>query len=158
MARMRIASEDRPRVKLECLRMIATLKLDRARSTLIAGFVDSYLRLNAAEQTRLEQAVRAEMPADQQEVAVELMGNWEETGARRSQGRTIRRLLQRRFGDTPPDLESRIDRVPIDALEGFAEALLDFSTLADAEAWLVRNTPPDETTDTPGGEAAGQMP
>jgi hypothetical protein len=50
MANMNNAPEDRPRVKLECLRIIAPLKLDPARVRLLSGFVDSYLRLNAAEQ------------------------------------------------------------------------------------------------------------
>src|SRR5688500_3081191 len=50
MAKMRIAPEDRPRVKLECLRMIATLRLDPARSKLISSFVDSYLRLSEQEE------------------------------------------------------------------------------------------------------------
>ncbi|MDQ2687409.1 MAG: Rpn family recombination-promoting nuclease/putative transposase, partial [Armatimonadota bacterium] len=42
MAKMRIAPADRPRVKLECLRLLATLRLDPARTQLISGFVDSY--------------------------------------------------------------------------------------------------------------------
>src|SRR5256885_12587497 len=49
MTKMRIAPQDRPRVKLECLRMLATLKLDPQRSTLIGTFMDSYLKLTAAE-------------------------------------------------------------------------------------------------------------
>jgi hypothetical protein len=42
-----MAIEDRPRVKLECLRLLATLRLNPARMRLISGFVDTYLRLNA---------------------------------------------------------------------------------------------------------------
>jgi hypothetical protein len=49
MTKMRIAPEDRPRVKLECLRMLATLKLDKARSTLIGAFMTNYLNLTARE-------------------------------------------------------------------------------------------------------------
>jgi hypothetical protein len=40
MAKMNIASEDRPRVKSECLRLLATLRLDPARMQLISGFID----------------------------------------------------------------------------------------------------------------------
>lgn len=50
MAKMQIAPEDRPRVKVECLRLLATLRLDPARTQLISGFVDTYLRLNATEE------------------------------------------------------------------------------------------------------------
>jgi hypothetical protein len=50
MAKMNIASQDRPRVKSECLRLLATLKLHPAKMQLISGFVDTYLRLNAEEE------------------------------------------------------------------------------------------------------------
>ncbi|MCX6365117.1 MAG: Rpn family recombination-promoting nuclease/putative transposase [Armatimonadetes bacterium] len=56
MAKMKIAEQDRPRVKLECLRLLATLKLDPARMRLISGFVDTYLRLSRQEIVRFEQA------------------------------------------------------------------------------------------------------
>ena len=46
MAKMKLAERDRPKVKAECLRLMVTLRLDRARMRLIAGFVDTYLRLN----------------------------------------------------------------------------------------------------------------
>ncbi len=49
MAKMNIADKDRPRVKFECLRLLATLRLDPARMQLISGFIDSYLRLNEQE-------------------------------------------------------------------------------------------------------------
>ena len=49
MSKMRIAPEERPKVKLECLRLLATLRLDSARIKMISGFVDIYLRLTAAE-------------------------------------------------------------------------------------------------------------
>ena len=48
MSKMRIAPADRPRVKLECLRLLTTLRLDPARVHLISGFIDTYLHLNAA--------------------------------------------------------------------------------------------------------------
>ena len=49
MTKMKIEPQDRPKVKLECLRMLATLKLDKARSALISQFMDAYLKLTAAE-------------------------------------------------------------------------------------------------------------
>lgn len=50
MAKMSVAIADRPRVKAECLRVLATLRLDPARMQLISGFVDVYLRLNEGEE------------------------------------------------------------------------------------------------------------
>jgi len=49
MSKMSIAAKDRPHVKLECLRLLVTLKLNRAQQDLIAGFVDTYLQLSKAE-------------------------------------------------------------------------------------------------------------
>jgi hypothetical protein len=46
---MSIAPADRPRVMLECVRMIATLKLDPARQTLIRGLHE---RVPAVERRR----------------------------------------------------------------------------------------------------------
>ncbi len=62
MAKMHIAPEDRPRVKLECLRMLATLKLDKARSALIGTFMDSYLKLTAAEMVVYNRELAATAP------------------------------------------------------------------------------------------------
>ncbi|MGL5793037.1 MAG: Rpn family recombination-promoting nuclease/putative transposase [Waterburya sp.] len=41
MAKMKIDKSDRPQVKAECLRLLVTLKLDRAKMQLISGFVDT---------------------------------------------------------------------------------------------------------------------
>ena len=46
---MNIRREERPFVKAECLRLLATLKLAPARMQLISGFVDTYLRLDDTE-------------------------------------------------------------------------------------------------------------
>ncbi|WP_230967798.1 hypothetical protein [Nostoc sp. WHI] len=46
MSKMNIPREERPQVKTECLRLLATLKLDPVRIQLISGFVDTYLRLD----------------------------------------------------------------------------------------------------------------
>ena len=56
MAKMQIAPADRTKVKLECLRLLATLRLDPARTKLISGFVDSYLKLTAQETQELLRA------------------------------------------------------------------------------------------------------
>ncbi|MCW3054595.1 MAG: hypothetical protein JWN14_3765, partial [Chthonomonadales bacterium] len=49
MAKMKIAPQDRGKVRNECLRMLANLQLDPARSKLIGGFIDAYLTLTNAE-------------------------------------------------------------------------------------------------------------
>jgi hypothetical protein len=48
MSKMNILEADRPKVKVECLRLLVNLPLDPARIYLISSFVDTYLRLNQA--------------------------------------------------------------------------------------------------------------
>jgi hypothetical protein len=48
----------------------------------------------------------------------------------------IIRLINRRFGETDAALIERIRELSIEQLEGLVEALLDFSVVADLEAWL----------------------
>ena len=147
MARMRVAPEDRPRVKLQCLRLLATLKLDRARMQLISGFVDSYLRLNAQEQQMFDSDLAAIAPAEQ-ETVMELTTSWKEEGLRQGlqqglqQGRRqaaqdiVLRLLARRFGPLSADLEGRVRQLATPAVEELADALLGFAGMTEAEAWV----------------------
>jgi hypothetical protein len=63
MAKMDIAPGERARVKLECLRLLVTLKLNQARMKLISGFIDRYLTLNSEEQDEFNASVTA-LPVD----------------------------------------------------------------------------------------------
>lgn len=143
MAKMNIEPSDRLQVKLECLRLLATLRLDPARMTLISGFIDTYLRLSAEEESRLESEI-ATMEPVQQEVVMEIVTSWMERGIEQGlqQGKQsqtlalIFRLLPRRIGAINPELESRIRFLSVPQLEELAEALLDFSNEADLVNWL----------------------
>src|SRR6266404_8814927 len=77
MARMGMAVEERPRVKLECLRLLVTLRLDPARMRLISGFIDSYLRLNAQEELLFEQQAITLLDTTEQAKVMELTTSWE---------------------------------------------------------------------------------
>jgi predicted transposase YdaD len=143
MAKMNIAPKDRPRVKSECLRLLATLRLDPARMQLISGFIDTYLRLNAEEE-EIFKAEIAKFEAVQQEVVMEIVTSWKLEG--REEGRQagkqeealalIMRQLIRRIGAVEPQLQERIMGLSLSQLEDLAEALLDFSEAADLAAWL----------------------
>ncbi|MDB5323598.1 MAG: hypothetical protein JWN40_5229 [Phycisphaerales bacterium] len=135
MARMSIAPEDRPRVKLECLRLLATLRLDHAKMQMIAGFVDAYLRLNPDEEQSFRRGVEVLTP-DDKETVMQLTTSWERNGMHRGKTELIARLLRRRFGELPAAMEARIDALADERLGEMAEALLEFSSLADASTWL----------------------
>ena len=143
MAKMKMSARDRPRVKAECLRLLASLKLDPARTRLIGGFVDSYLKLNGKEMKQFERTIETFLPTERV-ATMEITTSWEQMGitqgkiAGRHEGKEtlVVRQLRRRFGTVPSDLASRLDTLTPDQLDDLGEALLDFHTPADLEQWL----------------------
>ena len=143
MAKMNIAPEDRPRVKSECLRLLATLRLDPARMQLISGFIDTYLRLSAEEEEIFRTEIARFEPVEQ-EVVMQIVTSWMEEGLQRGrlEGRLegelalIMRQLTRRIGTVEPELHDRIRQLSLTQLEDLAEALLDFSDKGDLVVWL----------------------
>ena len=48
----------------------------------------------------------------------------------------ILRLLNRRVGELPQQSRQRVENLSLEQLENLGEALLDFSSMADLQAWL----------------------
>ncbi len=142
MTKMQIATEDRPKVKAECLRLLITLKLDPAKMQLISGFIDVYLNLDESE----EQVFRTELGtinSKDREQVMEIVTSWMKTGIKqgRQEGlqretKLIRRQLKRKIGQLTPELEAQVTGLEIEELENLGEALLDFERLEDLTAWL----------------------
>lgn len=147
MAKMGIAEAERVTVKKECLRMIARLKLDAARTRLLTGFVDTYLRLSESENERFSRELK-QLPASEREQVMELTTSWKEEGIQiglqqgRQEGRQegecalVLRLLARRLGRVPVTARRRIEKLSVPQLESLSEALLDFTRSADLTRWL----------------------
>jgi Domain of unknown function (DUF4351)/Putative transposase, YhgA-like len=135
MAKMQIQPSDRPKVKAECLRLLATLKLDPARTRLISGFVDTYLTLDVTE----EQTFQAEldrMGLNKEEKVMEIVTSWMRTGMRNEAEKLVLRQLNRRFGPIEAELEQRIQALSIERVEDLSDALLDFSDRSQLVRWL----------------------
>jgi flagellar biosynthesis/type III secretory pathway protein FliH len=151
MARMRVAPEDRWRVKAACLRLLAGAPLTGAQRRLIGQFVDIYLPLNAREEQALAAEV-ARLPGAAKEVVMELITSWERKGRaeglreglREGQRLVVERMLMRRFGALPSGVRERLATLTADELTALADALLDFTSLAEVEAWLAAS-PPEQT-------------
>ena len=143
MAKMKMAERERPRVKLECLRLLATLRLDPARTKLIGGFIDSYLELSARELKQYEREFKALEPKEEQ-TTMALISQWEQRGIEQgiSQGidRGKRELLslfvQGRFGTIPADISSRLNELSSEQSDALGLLLPRLETLADLERWL----------------------
>ena len=154
MAKMRMRPEDRPRVKLECLRLLASLRLDPARTRLIGVFVDSYLELSAAELARYRRTLSGLAPSEREDT-MEMMTSWEREGMTRgiaqgvAQGITegvaqgkealVLRQLRRRLGAVPEGAEARLGSLSAEQLDDLGEALLEFTAASDLERWLTQH-------------------
>ena len=106
MARMYIKKKDRPRVKMECLRLLATLGLNPAKQQLISGFVDAYLRLNQPELVVFEAEI-AKLPPEEDKTVLKITTSWKEEGILEGiQGlrQATLKILEGRFGSVPGDL------------------------------------------------------
>ena len=82
---------------------------------------------------------------------MELTTSWKEEGRQegrqegqqqgRQQGRVemALHLLRRRCGPLRPALKAKVQALSIAELENLAEALLDFTSLADLDRWLLKH-------------------
>lgn len=138
MSKMRIAPEDRVRVKAACMRTMLTLDLDTEKMALITGFVHAYLMLNTAEDREFKKVV-AEFDPPLKEKTMVLSNPWIEEGSLNEAQRLTLRQLTRKIGDMSETLEGQIRRMPIENIEDLSEALLDFSQPVDLENWLKEN-------------------
>jgi flagellar biosynthesis/type III secretory pathway protein FliH len=144
---MQMEPAERPLVKLEALRLLHRLGLNPAQVQLISGFIDTYLKLNPAEEAAFQAELANILPTEQEGV-MEIVTSWMERGIEQGreqgleQGReqgiaeVVERLLNRRFGSLSPSLQEAVRRLSVAQLEELAEALLDFENEADLEAWL----------------------
>jgi predicted transposase/invertase (TIGR01784 family) len=155
MSKMKIDPGDRPRVKVECLRLLATLRLNPAKSKLISGFVDTYLKLNVQEE-RAFQTVVGTLEKSEQEGIMQIVTSWMEQGIAQGEqqgeerGRTlgkteeaqslILRQLSRRIGELPPTMLQQIQGLSLVQLESLGEALLDFTGANDLTTWMQQNS------------------
>ena len=134
-----IATKDRAHVKLECLRLLATLKLNRAQQYMISGFVDTYLDLTTKE-LEIYRRDKKVLSEPEQELIMEIETSWKREG--RLEGRleeivsVVCRLLQHRFGKVEDTVLERVRLLKYEQLKVLSEALLDFAAIADLHKWL----------------------
>ncbi len=60
----------------------------------------------------------------------------EQRGREEGEKSLILRLLTRRVGELPQDIRQQIETLPLEQLENLGEALLDFTSMADLQAWF----------------------
>ena len=139
MAKMKMKRQERPLVKVECLRQMAQLRLNPAQARMISGFVDLYLRLEGQEQA-VFQAELDKLEGNEKGVVMEVVTSWMQEGI--EQGRQegerslVLLLLEQRVGTLSEPMKARIAALSLPQIESLAIALLSFSTAAELEVWL----------------------
>jgi hypothetical protein len=148
MSKMKMKRQERPLVKVECLKQMAKLHLNPAQVRMISKFVDSYLRLEEQEKA-VFQAELDRIEPGEKEVVMAVLTSWTEEGIERGietgiergaqrERSLVLRLLVRRVGTLPTAIQTQVEALPLDQLEILGEALLDFTGLADLENWLAQ--------------------
>jgi Domain of unknown function (DUF4351) len=140
MSKMKIDKKDRAKVKVECLRSIATLKLDPARVSILSGFVDSYLNLNNLEEVEFEREVASIKKETEKEQVMQIVTSWMEQGieqgAQTATLKSVSRVLTRRVGELDAAVNDRLQQLSVSQLEDLLDAALDFSQMGDLTGWL----------------------
>jgi hypothetical protein len=139
MTKMRIAPSDRRRVKLEWVRLLATLSLNPAKARLISTFIYKYLKLSDAETDAFRRDLSQFEPGIK-ERAMLLTNEWIEEGRKEGEhAATLRytlHLLLRHFEAIPDAVSARLSLLTIDQLESLGYAQFRMSSLAEVEHWL----------------------
>jgi predicted transposase YdaD len=143
MAKMNIAPAERPRVKLECLRLLTTLQLDPARMQLISGFVDTYLRLTARELEVFNQEFEQIEPTIVKEEIMEITTSWKEEGKRegKQEGKQelILNLVTYRLGKLSSQTQTEIMSLNSSQLDELGLALFNLENEQDLRRWLANS-------------------
>ncbi|MEW6696105.1 MAG: Rpn family recombination-promoting nuclease/putative transposase [Bacillota bacterium] len=134
LSKMGYRKEEKVQVKLEFLRMLARMQMDPARAELIGGFFHSCLRLNKQEQEQFEEEVNR-LGKKEAEIIMQLTTPWHEKGRiegnLEGQSALVLKLLKKRFGEVPEDLEKLIKSLNSERLEAVGEALLDIKNIEE---------------------------
>jgi predicted transposase/invertase (TIGR01784 family) len=140
MAKMKIEPSERAKVKVECLRAIATLKLDKARVSMLSGFVDSYLNLNPTEVVEFDREVAKIKVSSQKEQVMQIVTSWMEQGIEQGEqkeaARLVLRVLDRRVGELDANVVTQLQGLSVTKLENLLDAALDFQRMDELSAWL----------------------
>ncbi len=147
MAKMKIEPQDRPKVKLACLRMLAGLKLNPAYKQLISRFVDIYLPLNPTEKQTFEVDL-GKVSGEEKEEVMDMMTSWQregleqgleeglKLGVERGKLALLMGLLNHRFGELEPSLDAKVKALSGNQIEDLSIALLDFTSVTNLVTWL----------------------
>lgn len=122
--------------------MLATLQLDPARTMFLSQFIDTYLKLAADEEQRFQAEVDR-LETAERDAIMQTVTSWEERGRLEGEAKLVLRLLHRKVGQLPSEVETDIQALEIDQIEALGEALLEFEEISDLTTWLQQSEKPE---------------
>ncbi|HEX4947950.1 MAG TPA: DUF4351 domain-containing protein [Blastocatellia bacterium] len=145
--KMNIAPEEQGRVKTEMLRLFSTMKLNREKMTLIARFMETYLRLTPEQEQQVNQEV-TKFKTPRKKVAMQYMSSWKregfeeglKIGGQQEVADVALHLLNLRLGGIGTKTQNQVKKLPLPKLKALTEALLNFSKRSDLTEWLNKNS------------------
>ncbi|MEZ4605285.1 MAG: DUF4351 domain-containing protein [Deinococcales bacterium] len=115
--------------------------LTPAKTRLLSGFIDTYLRLNLTEQLTFERDLEALVPARKEKI-VELTNSWEQKGIiigiELGKIDLLMRQLKRKFKHIGVVEEELIQGLKVSELDDLAEVLLDLKDYSELQAYLAK--------------------
>ena len=135
LSKMGYQKKERVQVKLEFLRMLVRMELDPARTTLLTGFFETYLKLNEEEEKQLEAEI-GKINTKEAEKMMEITTSWERKGRVEGQANILVRQLKKKFGNIPVEVEDRVRNLSVEKQQELAEAIFDLKSIDDVEAFL----------------------
>ena len=106
LSKMGFKPGERVRVKLEFMRMLARLKQDPARTELLGGFFETYLKLNREEEEQLYHEL-GKIDKKEADTIMQITTSWHEKG--RMEGRVEGKMEGRMEGRVEGRVEGRIE-------------------------------------------------
>ncbi|MBW4618790.1 MAG: Rpn family recombination-promoting nuclease/putative transposase [Cyanosarcina radialis HA8281-LM2] len=70
------------------------------------------------------------------EIKEEGIQEGEQKGREKGEKSLVLRQLARRVGELPPEVRQQVESLSLEQLENLGEALLDFTSMSDLDAWL----------------------
>jgi hypothetical protein len=133
------------RVKLECIRLLTTLRLDTTKLKLISGFIDTYLRLDSRE-LQVYRADLERLTKSQQEGIMKIETSWELAGRQQGMILLLANQLSHRFKvkHRLADIRAMLSGLTTEQLESLGYAMFDFESLSDLEQWISKQAPHEE--------------
>ncbi len=125
--------------------MLVGLNLDPARTQMVSGFVDTYLKLQEAEKQEFQAELDKIVEPQQKEGVMKIVTSWMEEGIEqgRREGKVelVLKLIAYRFGQVSSQVEAQVQKLSEAQVENLAQSLFGFTQVTELQTWLDQNKP-----------------